>query len=191
MCSNRSWTPGPPIEEPSHPHPRQQADSELEAARPVDTGQERIRCPPGPQLRGAVPRRSLSLPADIHHAAASTAQCWWRDVSHRYLTLPTASSRRWSIIEATGIGQAPGFRSWGPGTSQARGTCPFDSVLEDRPPSPRAARQRPRGGGLGAAQVRRRTTAQGRRPAAGRGVGRPGSSITCRRRHRRCSRCVA
>jgi hypothetical protein len=44
--------PGPAVQQPADPHPRQQPHPELDAAGPVDAGQERVGRPPGTQLGG-------------------------------------------------------------------------------------------------------------------------------------------
>src|SRR5215217_818172 len=47
--------PGPTVQQPADPNPRQQSEAELDAASPVDAGQERVGRPPGPELGGNGP----------------------------------------------------------------------------------------------------------------------------------------
>ena len=89
--------PGPAVEQPADPDPGQQPQAELDAAGPVDAGQERVGGPPRAELRGhglGVPLVAIEAVGGCQHRQVLVARS-----SHTYLTLPTAAVSRWSIAK--------------------------------------------------------------------------------------------
>ena len=89
---------GPFVQQAPDPGQADQADADLDAARPVDARQEWILLPPGAQLIGHPAGVNLVVGQD--QAVASSVRCCKREISQTCLTLPFWSSDLWLIRKA-------------------------------------------------------------------------------------------